>query len=234
MEEQIMNGKYQEPTLEQLRVLLSGHPELLKHIKSEKDLDRADRKKLVDLMDLCGLSIDQVDHSEPHGLLCGLKKKPDKDKAVDRNDPDGFLQGDKDDTTYGQDAYYVPFEITIEALGHKKRFTAFFEYKADGYIKKNKNGHGCYMDEFTCENTIKILCYTETPHPGNKTSRPTIEKSTPMYELQPVLLDNPTINELFPQEAHDEIMDQIEDELLGEIIYKVESSEDQAAGADTD
>jgi hypothetical protein len=29
MEEKIVNEKYQEPTLEKLRALLSGHPELL-------------------------------------------------------------------------------------------------------------------------------------------------------------------------------------------------------------
>ena len=64
------------------------------------------------------------------------------------------------------------------------------------------------MDEFTCENTIKILSSSDTPEPGNKTSRPSIETSTPMDEIKPVLLDNPAINELFPQKAHDEITDQ--------------------------
>jgi hypothetical protein len=68
-----MNEKNQEPTLEELRALLSGHPELLKQIKSGKDLDRADREKLMELMALCGLSIDQVDKSDPHGLLGVLK-----------------------------------------------------------------------------------------------------------------------------------------------------------------
>jgi hypothetical protein len=54
-----MNKKFQEPTLEQLRSLLSGHPDLLNHIKSEKSLDRVGREKLMQLIDLCGLSTDQ-------------------------------------------------------------------------------------------------------------------------------------------------------------------------------
>ncbi len=228
-----MNEKYQEPTLEQLRALLSGHPELPNHIESEKALDRAGRKKLMELMNLCGLSIDQVDHSDPFGLFRGLKNKPGKDGTTDRTDPDGFLQGDKDDPTYGQDAYFVPFEITIEALGHKKRFTAFFEYKADGYIKRNKNDDGWYMDQFTCQNTIKILSYTDTPDPGYKTGRPSIETSTPMYEIQAVVLDNPSINDIFPEKAHDEITDQIEEELLGQIVSELNFPEDQEGGGDT-
>jgi hypothetical protein len=231
MEEKIMNEKFEEPTLEQLRALLSGHPELLHHIKSENDLARADRKKLMELMELCGLSIDQVDHSDPFGFLHSLKNNPGKRTGADKTDPSGFLQGDKNDPTYGQDDYYVPFEITVEALGHKKRFTAFFEYKADGYIKRNKKDDGWYMDEFTCQNTIKILSYTDTPDPGYKTGRPS---SSPMYKIQPVLLDNPTINDLFPEKAHDEITDQIEDELLGQIVSGLNSPEDQAAEPDTD
>jgi hypothetical protein len=94
------------------------------------------------------------------------------------------------------------------------------------------------LDEFTFENTIKILSYTDMPEPGYKASRRSIKKASPMDEIRPVILENPTINELFPQKARDEIMEQIEDELLGQIVSELnfpedKSSEDQSAGADT-
>lgn len=229
-----MNEKYQKPTLEQLRAILSGHPELLKHIESEKVLYHADRKKLMELMDLCDLSIDQVDNSDPYGLLRGLKNNPGKDPATDRTDPDGFLQGDEDDPTYGQEANFVTFDLTIEALGHKKHYTAFLEYLAKGNVKKHKLDGDWDLDEFTFDNTIKILSYTDMPEPGYKASRRSIKKASPMDEIRPVILENPTINELFPQKALEEIMDQIEDDLLGQIVSAVNFPEDQAAGPDTD
>lgn len=104
-----MNEKYQESTLGELRAILSGHLEFLKHIKSEKDFDRADRKKLMQLIELCGLSLELVDKSDTHGLLHGLKNKPGKDTVTDRTDPDEFLQGDEDDPKYGQDANFVTY-----------------------------------------------------------------------------------------------------------------------------
>jgi hypothetical protein len=225
-----MNEKFEKPTLEQLKAVLSGHPELLNHIKSEKDLDRADRKKLMKLMELCGVSIDQVDKSDPFGFLHSLKNNPGKRTGADKTDPDGFLQGDKNDPTYGQDANFVTFDLTIEALGHKKTYTSFLEYLAKGNIVKHVLDGDWDLDEFTFDNTIKILSYTDMPEPGRRS----IKKSSPMDEIRPVILENPTINELFPQKARDEIMEKIEEDLLSQIVSAVNFPEDQAAEPDTD
>jgi hypothetical protein len=87
--------------------------------KSEKALDRASREKLMELIDQCGLSIDKVDPSDRHGLLRGLKERPARVKTAGESFTQGLLQGSKQDTDYGEDEGYVPFQITIEVLGHK-------------------------------------------------------------------------------------------------------------------
>jgi hypothetical protein len=221
-----MNEKFQEPTLEQLRALLSGHPDLLTHIKSEKALDRASRENLLELIDLCGLSIDQVDPSDLFGLLRGLKNKPGNDNAADRSGPDGFLQGDKDGPTYGEDEGYVPFQITIEALGHKMHFTAFLEYEIAGRAQKYEADNEWVIAEYSCDSKIKILSYTEDP--GRKTSRRSIKKTMPTDAILPVILHEPKISELLPEKAITEILDQIEEDLLDQIISEIESPDDQA------
>ncbi len=60
-----------------------------------------------------------------------------------------------------------------------------------------------------------------------------------MDEIRPVILENPTINELFPQKALEEIMEQVEQELFDQIVSELnfpeeKSSEDSAAGPDTE
>jgi hypothetical protein len=220
-----MNKKFEEPTLEQLRALLSGHPDLLSHIKSEKALDRASREKLMQLIDLCGLSIDQVDNSDPFGLLRGLENKPGKDKPAGGSAMNGLLEGNKNGLDYG----YVPFQITIEALGHQMHYTAFLEYRAAGRAQRYEADNEWDLAEYSCENKIKILSYTDTPEPGSKTSRQSLKKASPVDAIQPVILDEPKISELLPQKAITEIIDRIEEDLLDQIISEIESSEDQAA-----
>jgi hypothetical protein len=224
-----MNKKFQEPTLAQLRAMLSGHPDLLSHIKSEKALDRASRERLLELIDLCGLSIDQVDHSDRHGLLRGLKGRPALVKPAGGSVTNGLLQGSKQGPDYGEDEGYVPFQITIEALGHKIHYTAFLEYRAAGRVQKNKTDDEWNLVESSCDSSIKILSYTDTREPGSKTSRQSIKKTMPTDEIQPVILDEPTINKLIPEKAITEIIDRIEDDLLDQIISEIESAEDQAA-----
>jgi len=220
-----MNEKFEEPTLEQLRALLSGHPDLLSHIKSEKSLDRVGREKLMQLIDLCGLSIDQVDHSDPFGLLRVLKERPARDKTAGGSVMNGLLEGNKNSSDYG----YVPFQITIEALGHQMHYTAFLEYRAACRVQKYEADNEWDLAEYSCENKIKILSYTDTPEPGSKTSRQSLKKASPVDEIRPVILENPTINELLPQKAITEIIDRIEEDLSGQIISEIEASEDQAA-----
>ncbi len=151
-----------------------------------KELDRADRKKLMELMDLCGLSIDQVDKSDPFGLLCGLKNNLGKDPDADRKNCDGFYRRQRrPDLWYG--CQLVTFDLTIEALGHKKTYTAFLEYVAKGNIKKRILDGDWDLDEFTFDNTIKILSYTDMPEPGSKASRRSIKEASPMDEIRPVI-----------------------------------------------
>jgi hypothetical protein len=216
-----MNKKFQEPTLDQLRALLSGHPDLLSHIKSEKALDRASREKLMQLIDLCGLSIDQVDHSDPFGLLRVLKERPVPDKTAGGSVMNGLLEGNKNGLDYG----YVPFQITIEALGHKMHYTAFLEYRATGRAQRYEADNEWDLAEYSCENKIKILSYRDTPEPGSKTSRQSLKKTMPTDAIQPVILDNPKISELLPQKAITEITDQVEEDLLDQIISEIEAKE---------
>jgi hypothetical protein len=225
--EEIMNEKFQEPTLEQLRALLSEHPDLLKHIQSERALDRASREKLLELIDLCGLTIDQVDRSDPFGLLRGLKNKPGKDKPADKSFTHGLLEGNKNSPDYGEDQGYVPFQIAIEALGHKMHYTAFLEYWIAGRAQRYEADNEWILGESSCDTKIKILSYTEEP--GRKTSRQSLKKASPVDEILPVILDEPKISELLPEKAITEILDQIEDDLLDQIISEIESPDDQAA-----
>jgi hypothetical protein len=225
--EEIMNEKFQEPTLEQLRALLSGHPDLLTHIQSERALDRASREKLLELIDLCGLTIDQVDHSDPFGLLRVLKESHARDKPADKSLTHGLLEGNKDDPSYGEDKGFVPFQITIEALGHQVHFTAFLEYQIAGRAQRYEADNEWAIAEYSCDTKIKILSYTEDP--GRKTSRQSLKKASPVDEILPVILDEPKISELLPQKAITEILDQIEEDLLAQIISEIDSPDDQAA-----
>jgi hypothetical protein len=106
-------------------------------------------------------------------------------------------------------------------------FTAFLEYQVAGRAQRYEADNEWILGESSCDTKIKILSYTEEP--GRKTSRQSLKKAFPVDAIRPVILENPTINELLPQKAITEILDQIEEDLLEQIISEIESSDDQAA-----
>ena len=65
----------------------------------------------------------------------------------------------------------MPFQITIEALGHKMHYMAFLEYRAAGRAQMYEADNEWVLAESSCENKIKILSYKDTPEPGSKTRK---------------------------------------------------------------
>ena len=180
-----------------LKKELRDSSEILTHIKSLSELNKADKKKLIDLANKCSIDLEKIIRLSKVGPV-SKSKRTRSDSETSKNEEFSIdRQGN------------IPFQITIEALGYKRVLTSFYCYDwtqafstdSDGKIIPTQ-GEGRisikildFENERNFDATEVINCY--------RSSLLSIDK------IKPTILEDPKISEIIPDEVENFFMDKI-------------------------
>lgn len=195
-----MNGiKLSSAARTLLKKELRASSQILNHVKSLSELNKANKTKLIDLANKCGVDLGKIIRVSKIGLVSKSKRTRSDSKTSNNDEFSKDEQGN------------IPFQITIEALGQKRVLTAFYCYDwtlffsidSKGKIKPTR-GEG--------RTTIKILDFeNERNSDVFEVTNTYRDDILSIDKIKPTILEDPKISEIFPDEVENFFMNKIDE-----------------------